>query len=86
MQDNPFGNLIEIMREEGKHFNTPSFYFGKIKSGTPNVSVFTNNITLDKRDLLIDKLVMDAGLKQNDLVVLVPYGNKFIIISKVVSI
>ena len=86
MQENPFNKFIEFMREEGKFFNEPSFYFGKIKSGTPNVSVFTNNITLDKRDLLIDKLVMDAGLKQNDLVVLVPYGNKFIIISKVVSI
>ena len=86
MQENPFNKFIEFMREEGKFFNEPSFYFGKVKNGTPNITVIANGVPLDTRDLLIDDMILSKGLNTNDLVILVPYGKKLVIISKVVNI
>lgn len=99
----PFNKLIEAMREEGKFFNEPSFYFAKVTSSIPNLKVMLNNMELDKRSLLIDKTLLDRHnfsigcsngsithnlkdvLNVGDNVVMLKNGDKFIIISKVVS-
>ena len=119
---NPFNKLIEAMREEGKFYNEPSFYFAKVTSKLPNLKVMLGDVELDKKSLLIDKWLLDRNdinnklkteaeghshggdttgngehlhyikepikdvLEIDDKVVMLRDNNKFIIISKVVSI
>ena len=54
-----FSNLIDILREEGKFYNEPSFYFAKVTSELPNLKVMINDMELDKNNLLIDKSLLD---------------------------
>ena len=82
-----FSNLIDILREEGKFYNEPSFYFGKITSKLPNLKVALSDIELNKNNLLIDKVLLDRNdLSIGDKVIMLRDNNKFIIISKVVSL
>ena len=100
----PFNKLIEAIREEGKFYNEPSFYFAKVTSELPNLKVMLNDMELNKNNLLIDKSLLDRHnysitcsegninhnlkdkLSIGDKVVMLRDSNKFIIISKVVSI
>ena len=102
--NNPFSELINVLREEGSFYNEPSFYFAKITSELPNLKVMLNDMELDKHNLLIDKSLLDRHnysvncsngsithnlkdkLSVGDKVVMLRDNNKFIIISKVVSI
>lgn len=85
--NNPFSELINVLREEGSFYNEPSFYFAKVTSELPNLKVILNNMELDKNNLLIDKILFDNNaLNVGDRVVMLRDNNKFIIISKVVSI
>ena len=82
-----FSNLIDILREEGKFYNEPSFYFAKVTSELPNLKVVLNDMELSKNNLLIDSLLLNTNnLNVGDKVVMLRDNNKFIIISKVVSI
>lgn len=100
----PFGKLIKAIREEGKFYNEPSFFIGKIKSPLPNLEILWGNQTIVKEQMLIDKTLLDRHnysaecsegsidrnlkdtLSIGDTVVMLFNGDKFIIISKVVSI
>ena len=85
--NSPFNNLIDMFREEGRFYNEPSFYFAKVTSELPNLKVMINDMELDKNNLLIDKVLLDSNnLNISDKVVMLKDNNKFIIISKVVSI
>ena len=63
----PFNKLIEAIREEGKFYNEPSFYFAKVTSKLPNLKVMLGDIELDKRNLLIDKWLLDRNDIENKL-------------------
>ena len=121
--NNPYNDLLGIMRNEGKHHNPLTPLVGKITKVNDNLSdieVITHTLPLYKDDLMIDKWLLDRHievfedytegshshenatgeglhkhiikeplnnkLQVNDLVLLVPYEEKFIIVSKVVSI
>ena len=85
--NNPFSELINVLREEGSFYNEPSFYFAKVTSKLPNLKVSLNDIKLNKNNLLIDKILFDNNaLNVGDRVIMLRDNNKFIIISKVVSI
>lgn len=102
--NNPFSELINVLREEGSFYNEPSFYFAKVTSELPNLKVMLNDMELGKNNLLIDKTLLDRHnysiscaegsithnlkdkLSVGDKVVMLRDNNKFIIISKVVSI
>ena len=85
--NNPFNSLIDAIREEGKFYNEPSFYFAKVTSELPNLRVLINDMELNKNNLLIDSILLDTNrLSIGDKVVMLKDNNKFIIISKVVSI
>ena len=85
--NSPFSNLIGLLREEGKFYNDPSFYFAKVISELPNLKVVLNDMELNKNNLLIDSLLLNTNsLNVGDKVVMLRDDNKFIIISKVVSI
>lgn len=102
--NNPFSELINVLREEGSFYNEPSFYFAKVTSELPNLKVMLNDMELNKNNLLIDKSLLDRHnysvsctegsithnlkdkLSIGDKVVMLRDNNKFIIISKVVSI
>ncbi len=104
MAINPFNKLIEAMREEGKFYNEPSFFVGKIKSSLPNLEVLWGNQTIVKEQILIDKTLLDRHnylvecsegsvtynlkdtLSVGDTVIMLLNNDKFIIISKVVSV
>ena len=79
----PFLSLYEIMGEATKI--EASFFIGKIISPLPNLKVQLNDLTLDKDDFLISYGLKDI-LNINDKVVLLRIDDKFIILSKVVSI
>ena len=101
---NPFKKLIEAIREEGRFYNEPSFFVGKIKSPLHNLEVLWGNQTIVKEKILIDKALLDRHnysvecsegsithnlkdtLSIGDEVVMFINDNKFIIISKVVSV
>lgn len=96
----PFNKLIEAIREEGKFYNEPSFYFAKVTSKLPNLKVMLGDIELDKRNLLIDKWLLDRNCEHlhdikepikdvldiGDRVIMLKNNDKFIIISKVVNV
>ena len=85
--NSPFSNLIGLLREEGKFYNEPSFYFAKVISELPNLKVVLNDMELGKNNLLIDSLLLNTNnLNAGDKVVMLRDNNKFIIISKVVSV
>lgn len=85
--NNPFSELINVLREEGSFYNEPSFYFAKVTSELPNLKVMLNDMELNKNNLLIDKILFDNNaLNVGDRVIMLRDNNKFIIISKVVSI
>lgn len=64
MQDNPYSMFVSLMREEGKHYNTPSFFIGEIVAGLPNIKVKIDNIQLDNNDLYINDFLL-AGYKRS---------------------
>ena len=102
--NNPFSELINVLREEGSFYNEPSFYFAKVTSELPNLKVMLNDMELNKNNLLIDKSLLDRHnysvicsngnithnlkdkLSVGDKVVMLRDNNKFIIISKVMSV
>ena len=57
--NNPFSELINVLREEGSFYNEPSFYFAKVTSELPNLKVMLNDMELNKNNLLIDKSLLD---------------------------
>ena len=121
--NNPYNDLLGLMRSEGKYHNPLVPIVGKITKVDDvlsDIEVVTHTMPLYKDDLMIDKWLLDRHvevfedytegnhthgdttgeglhkhiikeplnnkLQVDDLVLLVPYEEKFIIISKVVSI
>ena len=121
--NNPYNDLLGLMRSEGKYHNPLTPLVGKItkvNDALSDIEVITHTMPLYKDDLLIDKWLLDRHievfedytqgnhahgdatgeglhkhiikeplnnkLQVDDLVLLVPYEEKFIITSKVVSI
>ncbi|HDZ5452908.1 TPA: DUF2577 family protein [Clostridioides difficile] len=60
---NPINEFIGIIREEGKHYNEPSFFIGKVKDKLPNLKIETNNIILETEDILIDSWILDRQIE-----------------------
>ena len=84
---NPFNKLIEAIREEGKFYNEPSFFIGKVKNKLPNLEVYWCDQVLVKKQLKIDKLMLDRNdLEIGDTVIMFRHEEGFIIISKVVQL
>ena len=79
----PFLELYSLMGEATKV--EASFFIAKVISPLPNLKVQLNDLTLDKDDFLISYGLKDI-LNINDKVVLLRIDDKFIILSKVVSI
>lgn len=90
---NPYLELYSLMGEATK-VETP-FFIGQIKTVSP-LTVQLSDIILDNEDLLIDSNMyklhttineeIKDRLNINDKVVLLSLNDKFIIISKVVSV
>lgn len=79
----PFLELYSLMGEATKI--EASFFIAKVISPLPNLKIQLNDLTLDKDDFLISYGLKDI-LNINDEVVLLRVDDKFIILSKVVSI
>jgi hypothetical protein len=105
----PINEFIGIIREEGKHYNEPSFFVGKIKSKLPDLKIEINNIVLEKEDILIDSWMLDRQIESfdtetnqehqhevknpfidtfesGDIVIMFKIGDKFAVVSKLVSL
>ena len=80
---NPFLELYSLMGEATKV--EASFFIAKVISPAHDLKVNLNDLILDKDDFLISYDLIDK-LEANDKVVLLRIDDKFIIISKVVSI
>ena len=121
--NNPYNDLLGLMRSEGKYHNPLTPIVGKITKiddALSDIEVVTHTMPLYKDDLLIDKWLLDRHievfedytegnhthgdatgeglhkhimkeplnnkLQVDDLVLLVPYEEKFIIAGWVVTI
>ncbi|VIG22160.1 Uncharacterised protein [Clostridioides difficile] len=106
---NPINEFIGIIREEGKYYNEPSFFIGKVKDKLPDLKIETNNVILEKEDILIDSWILDRQIEtfnaetsqehrhevknpfidtfeEEDTVIMFKIGDKFAIVSKLVSL
>ena len=79
MMNNPFSQLLNVIKEEGGQ-GSSSFYLGKVSK---LYEVTFNGITLYDDDLLVNE---DIKLNIGDEVLLLEIGEKFIIVCKVVEI
>ncbi|HBG1773065.1 TPA: DUF2577 family protein [Clostridioides difficile] len=105
----PINEFIGIIREEGKHYNEPSFFIGEIKSKLPDLKIEVNNVILEKEDILIDSWILDRQIEtfntetsqehrhevknpfidtfeEEDTVIMFKIGDKFAVVSKLVSL
>ncbi|HBH1672298.1 TPA: DUF2577 family protein [Clostridioides difficile] len=106
---NPINEFIGIIREEGKYHNQPSFFIGKVKDKLPDLKIETNNVILEKEDILIDSWIFDRQIEtfntetsqehrhevknpfidtfeEEDTVIMFKIGDKFAVVSKLVSL
>ena len=59
--NDPYNQILSLMREEGSFHNEPHFLIGEVMSPLPNLKVKVNNIELDKDNLKIDKWLLDRN-------------------------
>ncbi|HEK8692507.1 DUF2577 family protein [Clostridioides difficile] len=106
---NSINEFIGIIREEGKYYNEPSFFIGKVKDKLPDLKIETNNVILEKEDILIDSWILDRQIEtfntetsqehrhevknpfidkfeSGDTVIMFKIGDKFAVVSKLVSL
>ncbi|HBF7486008.1 Uncharacterised protein [Clostridioides difficile] len=106
---NSINEFIGIIREEGKYYNEPSFFIGKVKDKLPDLKIETNNVILEKEDILIDSWILDRQIEtfntetsqehrhevknpfidtfeEEDTVIMFKIGDKFAVVSKLVSL
>ena len=53
--NDPYNQILGLMREEGAFHNEPPFFIGEVISQLPNLKIRVNNIDLDKHNLKIDE-------------------------------
>ena len=49
--NDPYNQILGLMREEGAFHNEPPFFIGEVISPLPNLKIRVNNIDLDKHNL-----------------------------------
>ena len=93
----PSIELIEAMREEGKHFNIQEVFLAEVVSGMPDLKVKFKDIELTKKELYILQGVKDRKgasvesnyrfeLKKGDKVILLQVAESYIVVDKVVKV
>ena len=63
MMNDPYNQILGLMREEGAFHNEPPFLVGEVISPLPNLKIRVNNIELDKDNLKIDKWLLDRAIE-----------------------
>ena len=61
--NDPYNQILGLMREEGAFHNEPPFFIGEVISPLPNLKIRVNNIDLDKHNLKIDKWLLDRAME-----------------------
>lgn len=93
----PAIELIESMREEGKHFNIQEVFLAEVISGLPNLRVKFEDIELTKKELYVLQGLKDRKtaslhseyrfeLKKGDKVILLQVAESYIVVDKVVKV
>ena len=93
----PSIELIEAMREEGKHFNIQEVFLAEVIAGLPDLKVKFQDIELTKKELYIAQGLKDRKkasehseyrfeLKGGDKVLLLQVAESYIVIDKVVKV
>lgn len=93
----PSIELIESMREEGKHFNIQEVFLAEVIAGLPDLKVKFQDIELTKKELYIAQGLKDRKkasehseyrfeLKGGDKVLLLQVAESYIVIDKVVKV
>lgn len=59
--NDPYNQILSLMREEGSFHNEPPFFIGEVISPLPNLKIKVNDIDLDKNNLKIDKWLLDRA-------------------------
>lgn len=61
--NDPYNQILSLMREEGAFHNEPPFFIGEIISPLPDIKVKVNDLILDKHNLKIDKWLLDRAIE-----------------------
>ena len=61
--NDPYNQILGLMREEGAFHNEPPFFIGEVISPLPNLKIKVNDIDLDKNNLKIDKWLLDRAIE-----------------------
>ena len=68
MKENPYQNMLDIIKGVSINNNSPSIIIGKVISDLPNIQIQYNGIILDKKDLWInDYYIPDIRLKNPNI-------------------
>lgn len=59
--NDPYNQILSLMRDEGAYHNEPSFFIGEVLSPLPDLKVKVCDIELDKDNLMIDKWLLDRA-------------------------
>ncbi len=59
--NDPYNQMLGLMREEGAFHNEPLFFMGEVISPLPNLKIKVNDIDVDKDNLKIDKWLLDRA-------------------------
>lgn len=93
----PSIELIESMREEGKHFNIQEVFLAEVIAGLPDLKIKFQDIELTKKELYILQGLKDRKkasehseyrfeLKKGDKVILLQVAESYIVVDKVVKV
>ena len=60
MHENPYQNMLNIIKNVSVNNNTPSMRIGQVVSPPPNIQIQYNGIILDKRELWINDYLLPS--------------------------
>lgn len=96
MDKNPYTEIIDVMRQQGKAFNPPSILIGEVSAPPPDLKIKIGNIQIDKDNILVaDRSIFyyfnyvgDYAIKPGDRLAIMPTQDMqtFIVLCRVVAI
>ena len=76
MKENPYSKMIEIIKNKGSAYNSPSIEIGILISASPNVVMKVNDLQLDKDNLITSDILNFTTLDIGSRYALIPVYDK----------
>ena len=60
MAENPYAGILSVMQQQGSINNPPTICLGEVISPEPNLTIKTEDLLLDKDDILISDILLEG--------------------------